>query len=131
MVYPGILKENPLERIFILPGGFFQNGTCFREVKLHTPIGRIEEQLGNSPNSHILASAITTLLTHSIERIGAITDITPEIARDLLTADRDYLVLKLRQITIGSEVEAILVCPNSQCGKKIDMDFDLRDIPIR
>ncbi|MFX0194756.1 MAG: hypothetical protein ACFFCW_01440 [Candidatus Hodarchaeota archaeon] len=125
------LEENPSEGIFVLPGGFFQNGACFREVKLVPPTGRAEELLGEASNSFCLASAITTLLSHCIERIGPITEITPEIVRRLLVGDRDYLVLKLRQITIGDRVEAIIVCPNPQCGEKIDIDFDIRHTPVK
>ena len=125
------LGENSLEWLFALPGGFYKNGACFREVKLHPPTGRVEELLGGASNSRFLAPAITTLLAYCIERIGPITEITPEIVRDLLVGDRDYLVLKLRQMTIGDRVEATLVCPNTHCGEKIDIDFDLRQIPIK
>lgn len=111
------LGENSLEWLFALPGGFYKNEACFREVKLHPPTGRVEELLGGASNSRFLASAITTLLAYCIERIGPITEITPEIVRDLLVGDRDYLVLKLRQMTIGDRVEATLVCPNTHCGK--------------
>lgn len=131
MIPTRTFKENPSEGIFVLPGGFFQNGSCFREVKLHPPTGRVEELLGDASNSPFLASAITTLLAHCIERIGPIIDITPEIVRNLLVGDRDYLILKLREITIGDRVEAIIVCPNPQCGEKIDIDFDLRHTPVK
>ena len=125
------LDENPLEGNCVLPGGFYKNGACFREVKFHPPTGRVEELLGCASNSRFLTPAITTLLAYCIERIGPITEITPEIVRDLLVGDRDYLVLKLRQMTIGDRVEATLVCPNTHCGEKIDIDFDLRQIPIK
>lgn len=125
------IAENPSEGIFVLPGGFFQNGDCLREVKLRLPTGWVEEQLANPSKVRCLAEAITTLLTHGIERIGPITDITPEIVRSLLVGDRDYLVLKLRQITNGNNVEATLVCPNPQCGEKIDIDFELNHIPVK
>lgn len=123
------MEENPLGGFFILPGGLFQNGACFHEVKLHPLTGKVEELLGCVSDSPVLAPAITTLLVHCIKRIGTLTDITPEIIRSLLVGDRDYLVMKLRQITIGDKVEAILVCPNPKCGEKIDIDFDLKDIP--
>ncbi len=125
------LEENPGERLFVLPGGFFQNGDCFREITVCPFTGKVEELLGETANSGCLASAVTILLTHCIQRIGAVSDITPEIVRNLLVADRDYLMLKLRQLTNGDRVEATLACPNSQCGEKIDIDFDLRQIPIK
>ena len=82
-------EENSSEGIVTLPGGFFQNGTCLREVKIRPPTGRGEVLLEDVSNSHILAGAIKTLLVHCIERIGPITDITAEIVQNLLVGDRD------------------------------------------
>lgn len=120
-----------MEKIFCLPGGFFHNGDCYREIKLHPPTGREIEILWSVQSCGSLAAAITILLTHCIDAIGDITEITPAIVRSLLVGDRDYLVLKLRQITFGNKVEATLVCPNPECEEKIDINFDTREIPIK
>ena len=87
--------------------------------------------MGDASTYSCLASAVTVLLRHSIERIGPFTDISTELVRKLLVGDRDYLVLRLRQITNGNRVAAILVCPNPQCGKNIDADFDIGDIHVK
>lgn len=124
------MEENFSEKIFILPGGFFHNGKCLHEVKLHAPNGKGEEQLGNAAN-RCLAADVSVLLRSCIERIGSITDITHDVVRNLLVGDRDYLVLKLRQMTFGDRVDATLTCPNKECIEKIDIDFSLKDIPIK
>jgi len=124
------MEENFSEGIFILPGGFFHNGTCLNEVKLHPPNGKGEEQLGNAAN-RCLAANVSVLLRSCIERIGSITDITFDIVRNLLVGDRDYLVVKLRQMTFGDRVDATLTCPNKECEAKIDIDFYIKDIPIK
>jgi len=120
-----------MEGICMLPGGFFQDEVCFREVKLSPPAGKVEELLAEGPDSRCLASRVTDLLAHCIERIGPLTDITPALVRGLLAGDRDYLVLKLMQLTMGNRVQAVMVCPNPRCGRKIDMDFNLSDVPVK
>ena len=47
-----------------------------------------------------------------------------------LVADRDYLVLKLRQITFGNKVRSTIVCQNQSCGKMMDIEFNIDDIPV-
>jgi hypothetical protein len=52
------------------------------------------------------------------------------VARNLLVADRQYLLLKLREVTFGDRVQATIFCPWPDCGKKVDIDFSVKDIPI-
>jgi hypothetical protein len=124
-------REDFSRGIFTLPGGVFQNEGFLREVKLGPLTGRVEEQLGSAPDSLCLASLVTILLANCIERIGKMDDITYEVIRNLLIGDRDYLTLKLRQITFGNRIEAILICPNPECSEKFDIDFNLGNVPIK
>lgn len=114
----------------LLPGGLFHNGSCIRDVVLTAPSGKVEENLADL-NGGSLASAVTILLSHCIESIGTITQITPEIVKNLLVGDRDYLVLNLRQITYSDKVDAAIKCPNEECREKFDIDFNLSDIPLK
>lgn len=120
-----------MENTVVLPGGVFLDGNCYQEVKLHPPAGKEMELLANASTSCSLASAVTTLLTHCTDRIGPLTDITTGVVRSLPAGDRDYLILKLRQMTFGNKVEATLVCPNPDCGEKVDINFQLSNIPIK
>ena len=127
----------PLDRIeeekgiFLLPGGYYEGGELNRKVELR-PLTGLEEEIiaADSSQDQNIAKLVTLLLSSCVLRIGAIRDITPEIVRKLLVADRDYLILKLRQLTFGDKVEGIIVCPNSECAQKIDIDFNLNDVEI-
>ena len=130
MITPGEVEAYSPGGRFVLPGGLFHHGTRMREVVLRPPTGREEELIGDASHPDSIASAIITVLSRCIERIGTLADVTPDIVRELLVGDKDYLVLKLRQITTGDRVDAILVCPSAQCGEKIDMDFNLSQVPI-
>ena len=45
------------------------------------------------------------------------------------SADRNYLLLRLRSITFGSELEATYTCPG--CGESISTLEDLDELPVR
>jgi hypothetical protein len=105
-------------------------GTAHYEVELLPITGKVEEFLGSLPGSTSLAGATSGLLTRCVKRIGSIHDITPSLVADLLVGDRDYLVLRLREMTFGPRVDALVHCPNPACGKIMDLSFSIEDITI-
>jgi hypothetical protein len=109
-------------QILELPIGYWHDNTFYRNVSLGPVTGFIEEKVDNKTKSH--ACCVTQLLTGCVQQIGAITTITPEIIRDLSVSDRDFLVLKLRELTFGSKIECVLTCPKDKCGKKMNVNFD-------
>lgn len=124
-------QERPAEGIFVLPGGYVdENGISHVEVELASLSGNEEEFLASVPPSAPSASVVTGLLTRCIKRIGALERIKASLVRDLLVGDRDYLILKLREMTLGEKLEAILHCPNSGCGKPMDITLLLDNIPV-
>ena len=138
------LKEKPEQGMFILPGGYMlPDGTCYQTVKLRQLTGREEEMIldghansdyNNNSSSNINNNVITLLtqiLTNCIESIGPIKEINADIVRRLLICDRDYLLLKLRQITFGNRIDAQVQCPNESCRKPMHIDFDLKNITVQ
>jgi hypothetical protein len=114
-----------------LPGGYVdKDGVVHRDCILSLLSGKEEELLAQrrKPASAFL---VTTILSRCVRSIGSISPISEEIARNLLIADRQYLLLKLRQITFGEEVQATISCPWPDCGKRVDIDFLIGDIPVR
>lgn len=115
----------------ILPGGYVdRTGTVHSNVELTPLCGREEELLAGSENPVGMA-LITTILSRCVSAIGNISPVSEEVARDLLVADRQYLLLKLREATFGERVRANIFCPWPDCGKKIDIDFSIKDVPIK
>jgi hypothetical protein len=49
----------------------------------------------------------------------------------MLVGDRDYLLLRLRQIEVGDAVHQVLRCPAPSCAKKVDLDFSISELPVR
>jgi hypothetical protein len=117
--------------LFHLPGGYVDRaGTVHQEVELGSLSGR-EEELLASYDSWQRASLVTALLSRCIRRLGTIRPVSEEVARDLLVADRQYLLLKLREVTFGDRVQATMICPQPACRAKTDIDFSTRDVPVQ
>ena len=129
------IKEKPDQGIFLLPGGYIlSDGTCHQLVKLRQLTGREEEiildaDIDNDNNNVI--TLLTRILANCIESIGPIKEITPDVVRQLLICDRDYLLLKLRQMTFGDRIDAQVECPNKSCVKPMHIDFDLKKIKVQ
>lgn len=90
--------------------------------------GREEELLANA--GYPAAALVTEVLNRCVKCIGSIAEVTPDVIRKLLVADRQYLLLMLRQLTFGDRIQAALPCPWPGCGKGVDVDFRISGIPI-
>lgn len=113
-----------------LPGGYSDAaGALHREVELLPLSGREEELLADRrrPGS---AALVTQVISRCVRRIGTISPLSEAVARDLLVADRQYLLLILRQATFGDLVQATLTCPWPGCGARFDISFNLSDVPV-
>lgn len=114
-----------------LPGGYVdQGGDIHREVELRPLTGREEELLAAS-RPRESASLVTVLLSRCVQRIGAIHPVSEALVRNLLIADRQYLLLKLREATFGEQIRANIFCPWPECGQRVAINFSIHDIPIR
>jgi hypothetical protein len=114
----------------LLPGGYVDEaGGLHRDVELAPLTGREEEMLLDG--ARLGAALVTDLLCRCVRRIGNVGPLTPEAARDLLVADRQFLLLKIRQATFGSRVQATVACPWRDCGEKADITFSIADLPVR
>ncbi len=113
-------------QVYQLPGGYTdETGGIHRLVELLPLTGGDEELVALYPTSPIL---VTRLLSRCIQRIGTLGAATEDIARDLLVADRQFLLLKLRAISFGDHIQASVV--HSACGSKMNIDFAISDIPV-
>lgn len=115
----------------VLPGGYVdESGFVHREAVLSPLSGREEELLADN-NGKDSASRVTELLSRCVKSIGTISPVYEKIASNLLIADRQYLLLRLREVTYGDQVQATIFCPWPGCGRKVDLDFSINDIPVK
>ena len=121
--------EIPEAGLFILPGGYVaEDGSTHREAELSPVTGKEEDLLGGAPPHACAASVITSLLARCLKRVGSLSPVSHSLAGGLLTGDRDYLLLRLREMTFGPKVEAVWRCANPDCGKPMDVAFSLDEL---
>ncbi len=115
----------------MLPGGYWDSsGVLHREFELAMLTGREEELLVQSRRRET-ASLVSTVLSRGVRRLGNISPVTETIAAELLVADRQYLLLKLRQFTFGEVVRADVFCPWADCGKRVSLAFRIGELPVQ
>jgi hypothetical protein len=116
---------------FLLPLGYVDpTGQVHREVQLRSITGLEQQLVSSFPLSAPSAQAITELLTRCVKRIGKITAIDAALIQDLLVGDREYLLLKLYQITFGGTVYALWRCPSAHCAEVSEVPLQLEDFHI-
>ncbi|MBD3395103.1 MAG: hypothetical protein GF418_05695, partial [Chitinivibrionales bacterium] len=90
--------------IFELPSG--------TEVELREMTGAEEELL---TNQRLIRNgdAVNQVLRNCTVRLGEIEEPSLKDVLDLLSGDRLFILVKLRQISLGDEAELELLCPNT------------------
>jgi hypothetical protein len=125
------MDEQLMDKLTVfLPGGYVApNGEVHREVELVPLTGREEELLASAQGQYA-SSMVTAVLQRCIRRLGSLSPVSQDVVRHLLVGDRQYLLLKLRELTLGDYIRATLYCPWPNCGKKIMVSFSTNDIPV-
>lgn len=114
----------------MLPGGYWDPSGCLhREFELSALTGREEELLVRGGRTQS-AAVVTEVLSRCVLRLGEISPVPPDVTRRLLVGDRQYLLLQLRRATFGDLVHAELICPWSDCGTQVSVDFPIADVPV-
>jgi hypothetical protein len=113
----------------VLPGGLVDEaGTVHGEVELRGLSGREEEILATAADES--ASLVTAILSRCVQRIGEVPEVDSAVVRRLLVADRQYLLLRLREATFGDQVRGSVPCPWPDCGRRVTVSFSTRDVPV-
>ena len=111
---------------FTLPGGYVDDqGVTQRQVELAPVTGFEEEYLANVGPAVCSASVVTALLARCIHRVGTLEPVTTSLVGNLLVGDREFLMLKLREMTCGNKLDAVLFCADPECGKPMDVTLNL------
>lgn len=114
-----------------LPGGLLDaRGVRHRIVRLRELTGADEEVLCGQFASG--AQQVTALLTRAIEAIDGWEGVVDEVLVErMLAGDRDFLLLRLRQREVGDHVHEVMRCRARECGKKVDVEFAISELPVR
>jgi hypothetical protein len=119
----GAFNENTV----LLPGGLMlQPNQTLSRASLRPLSGRDEEWLARHRDSPS-AIRVTWLLNQCLVALDGV-PVSSELVQRMLVGDREFLMLQLRRITLGDNVQAVVNCPT--CGNKMDVDFRLDEIPV-
>jgi hypothetical protein len=113
-----------------LPIGYTdEEGRLHKTVVLRKMTGREEAILADRKNQRNGGKLVSELLHSCLIRIGDTPKNGQSTIEKLYSADRNFLLLKLRSITFGSELQASYTC--SSCGDAVQVTEDLDELPVR
>lgn len=75
------------------------------------------------------AELVTALLESCIVKLGDAGAVRPNSVANLTSADRNYLLLELRRITLGDRLACWYTCPS--CSREVSVVEDLGTIRVR
>lgn len=116
-----------------LPVGYFdeESGQLHRQITLRKMTGREEALLSDPGLQGNGGKLITALLSNCVIALEGIKPVDTTIIRRLTSADRNFLLLELRRLTFGDEMEAQYRCPKCQGVTAVLEDlssFDVREL---
>ncbi len=103
------------------------DGEPVREVTLRKMTGNEEALLGDVRLRRNGGKLVTALVAACARVDGKALSL--EQARRLSAADRNFLLLELRRLTFGDEMDARYACP--RCGESTIVTEDLSELPVR
>lgn len=116
------------EYTFELPKGYVDpKGQLHREVTIREITGADQEAMLNPQLRNNPAKMLTALLARVITRLGTLEgrQVDTTVTAAMLKSDRDFLILKLKEIDSGPEMDIDVECPD--CGKKFKAMLDISD----
>ena len=94
-------------------------------------LGYYQAQLSASPSAIAAGSArVSAFLARAVAAIdGLDLPIDEALTAGMQLGDRDYLLLRLRQIELGDAIHQVMRCPG--CAQRVDVDFAISELPVR
>lgn len=114
-----------------LPCGVIRDGEILRDYDLTEMTGFVRKAMASRKVRTDVGKVIDTLLEGCVTSIAGLEGKALKkgsFLRSLLIGDRDFLMLKIRHISIGNIVMVNMNCPS--CQEKLDVNLDLDEIDI-
>jgi len=118
------------EMEFTLPIGFANgDGVVRRSGALRKMTGREEAILADRANQHNGGKLVTELIHSCVTRFEGEEKLTKQDVANWYSADRNFVLIRLRSFTFGPELPATYTCPT--CGEKLEVVENLDELPVR
>src|SRR3954463_9271567 len=119
-----------METEFVLPIGYTDDeGRVHRNVVLRKMTGKEEAILADRRYQRNGGKLVTELIHSCMVRLGDLPKNGASTVENMYSADRNFLLLKLRSITFGPELPARYTCPT--CNESVEVVENLADLPVR
>lgn len=123
------VNEDGVSDEFEMPAGYLDSdGVLHKTFTIREMTGRDEEAISKSDLRQNGAKLITVLLERCVMSIGTLVKKEvgeikwKEIIKSLYVGDQDYIVLKIRELSMGGEIEVTHICPNCKASMKTILD---------
>lgn len=125
------------ESVFEMLAGYKdKDGVTHKEFTLREMTGKDEEAIHKSDVKSNGSKVVSVLLSRCVTRIGTLTPKSlgknkwEELIKSLFTGDQDYMLIQLRKMSIGEEIELNHVCPNKDCKAKLHTILDVDELEV-
>lgn len=118
------------EAEFTLPIGYRKgDGAVRRSGTLRKMTGKEEAILADRSNQSNGGKLVTELIHSCITSLDSDEPLTKQDVANWYSADRNYLLIRLRSFTFGPELPASYTC--SSCGEKHEVTENLDELPVK
>ncbi|MEO1221954.1 MAG: hypothetical protein AAFY42_11465 [Pseudomonadota bacterium] len=115
---------------FTLPIGYRNgDGEVRRRGSLRKMTGKEEAILADRSNQNNGGKLVTELIHSCITDFEGEGTLTKQDVANWYSADRNYVLIRLRSFTFGPELPATYTC--SSCGEKLDVIENLDELPVK
>ena len=126
------------EKVYSLLAGYTdKDGITHNTFTLREMTGADEEYVNRSDIKSNGAKVSTALLARCVTSIGTLTRKSvggpkewEDIIKHLYVGDRDVMLLELRRLSIGEEIEVTHTCPNPDCKAKLNTVINVDELEI-
>lgn len=123
---PLILDDGEFE----LPVGYIDNlGQLHKTIKLKKMNGEAEEAISDPKVRDNGGKLVTELIFNVTEKLGTLPHINKDIIRGLSVQDRDFILVKNKQYSLGDVAHFVQACP--YCKGKNEVSVDLNNQPVK
>jgi len=121
---------HPREVEFTLPIGY-TNGDSItrRQGAIRKMTGRDEAILADKANQRNGGKLVTELIHSCITQFEGEEKLSRQDVGQWYSADRNYVLLRIRSFTFGPELQAQYTCP--ACGEQMQVTENLDELPVR
>ena len=121
----------------LLAGYVDKDGVCHKTFTIREMTGADEEFVNRADIKSNGAKISTALLSRCVLSVGTLTRKSvgspkewENIFKDMLTGDRDAILLELRRESIGDIIEVQHTCPNPECKAKLKTQVSIDELTV-